>query len=368
MIRPAAGRDRLSRNAGRARRKPAIETTEATGLARSAGSRPRPDRRLGVERILGRVRKPGRYAGGECNSVQKDWSADRHSSGVFAYPDLYEIGMSNLGLRILYEVLNDRPDLLAERCFAPDVDLETEVRAAGVPLWSLETRRSLRDFDVVGLSLGFELVSTNLLSMLDLGGIGLTTAERTNEDPLVIAGGSIVLNPEPFADFLDAVVLGEGEDVILEISDALRSIGWSRRRRRTGGPEEEWRRGVDRSAALRALAAIPGVYVPSLYRPRYLDRRPVRWPGRLDAAALRRSIAGRIAADFETKVHGIRQLVAEYRHRLRPRPDRGDARLHARLPVLPGRHAVEAAARTKPGSRVAAAEAILPRPAARRSA
>ncbi len=179
-----------------------------------------------IERLLSRVRKPGRYAGGELNSVHKDWSTTA-LKWCLAYPDLYEIGMSNLGLRILYEVLNDAPDRLAERCFAPDVDLEAGLRGMQVPLWSLESRRPLKDFDVIGLSLGFELVMTNLLTMLDLGGIGLTAAERSAEDPLVIAGGSIVLNSEPVSDFVDAVVLGEGEDVIVEISDALASIGWN---------------------------------------------------------------------------------------------------------------------------------------------
>jgi radical SAM family uncharacterized protein len=254
-----------------------------------------------VERILGRVRKPGRYAGGEWNAVSKDWSATA-LKWCFAYPDMYEIGMSNLGLRILYEVLNDRPDRLAERCFAADVDLQAELRAAGVPLWSIETRRSLHEFDVLGLSLGYELVFTNMLDMLDLGGVGLTSAERSDTDPLVIAGGSIVLNPEPVADFLDAVVLGEGEDVVLEISDVLESIGWNRR---TEAPAA---RGVDRIMALRALAKIPGVYVPSFYRPR--QRPDGRFEGldRLEEAAPG-SITGRIAADFETHVHGIRQLV-----------------------------------------------------------
>jgi hypothetical protein len=152
----------------------------------------------------------------------------------FAYPDLYEIGMSNLGLRILYEVLNDRPDRLAERCFAPDVDLQAELRAAGVPLWSLETRRPLREFDVIGLSLGFELVLTNMLAMLDLGGIGLTTAERDGGRPARHRRRLGRLNPEPIADFVDAVVLGEGEDVVLEISDVLESIGWNRRPLRRG--------------------------------------------------------------------------------------------------------------------------------------
>ncbi|MGZ3431517.1 MAG: TIGR03960 family B12-binding radical SAM protein, partial [Candidatus Limnocylindrales bacterium] len=259
---------------------------------------------LVVRRLLGRVRKPGRYSGGEWNSVRKDWS-ETALKWCFAYPDLYEIGMSNLGLRILYEVLNDRPDCLAERCFAPDVDLQAELRTADVPLWSLETRRSLRDFDVLGLSLGYELVATNVFDMLDLAGIGLTTGERSGADPLVIAGGSIVLNPEPFADLTDAVVLGEGEDVVLEISEVLQTIGWNRR---VSEPEGEWRRGVDRTTALRALAGIAGVYVPSLYRPRYEADGTFAALDRLDEAAPL-GVTARIAADFETNVHGIRQIV-----------------------------------------------------------
>ena len=260
-----------------------------------------------IARLLARVRKPGRYAGGELNSVLKDWSTTA-LKWCFAYPDLYEIGMSNLGLRILYEVVNEPTDRLAERCFAADVDLEAELRRAGVPLWSLETRRPLREFDVVGLSLGFELVFTNLLTMLDLGGIGLTTAARSDDDPLVIAGGSIVLNPEPVSDFVDAVVLGEGEDVVLEISDALESIGWPRRAPSAGESTGEWRRGSDRPTALRALAAIPGVYVPSLYRPSYQADGRFEELHRLDAAGPT-SIVGRTASDFETRVRGIRQLV-----------------------------------------------------------
>jgi radical SAM family uncharacterized protein len=265
---------------------------------------PPPLRDLIVRRLLSRVRKPGRYSGGEWNSVRKDWS-ETQLKWCFAYPDLYEIGMSNLGLRILYEVLNDRHDCLAERCFAPDVDLQAELRAAKMPLWSLETRRPLRDFDVLGLSLGFELVATNVLDMLDLAGIGLTTGERSDADPLVIAGGSIVLNPEPFADQTDAVVLGEGEDVVLEISEVLHSLGWQRR---VAEPSGEWRRGVDRATALRALAGIPGVYVPSLYEPRYETDGTFAALDRLDEAAPAR-VTGRIAADFETHVRGIRQIV-----------------------------------------------------------
>jgi radical SAM family uncharacterized protein len=231
-----------------------------------------------------------------------------------AYPDLYEIGMSNLGLRILYEVLNDRPDRLAERCFAPDLDLQAGLRAGGLPLWSLETRHALADFDVLGVSLGYELTYTNLLDMLDLGGIPILATERGDSDPLVVAGGSCALNPEPLADFLDAVALGEGEDVVLEISDTLERIGWPRRvsasdaSRAAASPFGEWRREVVRQAALDALARIPGVYVPSLYRPHYGSGGTFERLEALDPAAPPAVIA-RIAADFETVARGVQQIV-----------------------------------------------------------
>jgi radical SAM family uncharacterized protein len=264
---------------------------------------------LTVDRILRRVRKPGRYSGGEWNSVEKDWAAVP-LKWCLAYPDLYEIGMSNLGLRILYEVLNDRPDCLAERCFAPDVDLQAQLRAAGAPLWSLETRRALREFDVLGLSLGYELVSTNIVDLLELGGVPLLAGERTEADPLVIAGGSIVLNPEPFADFLDAVALGEGEDVVAEIGEALLALGWHTRDRcgAAEGGVPATKPGLDRRDVLRTLAAIPGVYVPSLYGPRYSPEGSFERIDVLDAAAPAR-VTGRIASDFETRVRATRQLV-----------------------------------------------------------
>ncbi len=264
-----------------------------------------------VERLLRRVKKPGRYSGGEWNSVQKDWSATA-LKWCFAYPDLYEIGMSNLGLRILYTILNELPDTLAERCFAPDTDLQAQLRATGTPLWSLETRRPLREFDIVGVSLGYELVATNLLDILDLGGLPLHAGDRTARDPLVIAGGSIVLNPEPFADFLDAVVLGEGEDVVVEIGETLRRLGWHERRSQletpSGSASPAAAAGIDRAAVLRALARIPGVYVPSLYRPRYSDDAGFAGLDRLDEAGPAR-VTSRMASDFETRVPAIRQLV-----------------------------------------------------------
>jgi radical SAM family uncharacterized protein len=275
------------------------------GWTSGAFHSPRPVPSLTVDRLLKRVRKPGRYSGGEWNSVEKDWRSIP-LKWCLAYPDLYEIGMSNLGLRILYEILNEGERSLAERCFAPDVDLQSQLRAAGAPLWSLETRRALREFDVVGLSLGYELVSTNMVDMLELGGVPLMAGDRTEADPLVIAGGSIVLNPEPFADFLDAVVLGEGEDVVTEIGEALLSLGWHLRSR-----SGELGR-LDRGAVLSSLAAIPGVYIPSLYRSRYSADGRFDGIERLDETAPAR-VTGRIATDFETRVRATRQLVPNMR-------------------------------------------------------
>ena len=265
---------------------------------------PAPLPRERIDAVLSRVEKPARYTGGEWNSVAKDWAAC-DLRWCFAYPDLYEIGMSNLGLKILYEVLNDREATLAERCFAPWVDLQDALRAEGLPLWSLETRRPLAAFDVLGFSLGYELVATNLLSMLDLGGVGLTTAERAPGDPLVIAGGTTTLNPEPLAAILDAVVLGEGEDVVVEIGDALRATGWTDRSVAADGTIL---RGATRAEALRALAAIPGVYVPSLYRPVHHADGRIERIERHDPSVPAR-VTRRIVADFETNVRGIRQVV-----------------------------------------------------------
>ncbi len=277
--------------------------TLASPVGRSAPVPPSIPRER-VDAVLGRVEKPARYTGGEWNSVAKDWAV----TGLrwcFAYPDLYEIGMSNLGLKILYEVLNDRDGTLAERCFAPWVDLQDQLVAEGLPLWSLETLRPLAAFDVLGFSLGYELVATNLLSMLHLGGVGLSTAERSEGEPLVIAGGTTTLNPEPLAEILDAVVLGEGEDVVVEVSEALEKAGWTDRWIDEDGA---LRRRATRAQALRALAAIPGVYVPSLYRPAYLPDGRIDRIERHDEAVPPR-VARRIVADFETNVRGIRQVV-----------------------------------------------------------
>ncbi len=204
-----------------------------------------------LDNILHQVTKPARYTGGEWNSIVKDWGKTPIKIALI-YPDLYEIGMSNLALPILYELFNSQPDVLAERAYAPWSDMEAAMRQADIPLFSLESRHPLKEFDIIGFSLGYELTYTNVLNMLDLAQIPVLASERNDSHPLVIAGGSCVLNPEPMADFIDFFVIGEGEEVLLELLDSFRN--WKR-----PGKEE----------LLRQVATIPGVYVPSLYQVEY---------------------------------------------------------------------------------------------------
>jgi len=206
-----------------------------------------------LPRLLPRVQKPGRYAGGELNQIVKDWGTTSLRTAL-VFPDVYDLGMSNLGLAILYDILNRQPDMLAERVFAPWPDMEAALRAAGLPLFGLESKHPLHAFDLIGISLPYETLYTNALSVLDLGGVPLLAADRDDADPLVIAGGHATLNPEPMSDFIDAFVIGEGEDAILEVAQAL--LGW----KASGQP---------RSALLRRLAGLRGVYVPSLYHVAY---------------------------------------------------------------------------------------------------
>jgi len=209
-----------------------------------------------LDRLLAGVQKPARYTGGEWNSVVKNWDAIGIKVAL-AYPDIYEVGMSNLGLAILYQVLNAQPDLLAERAYAPWPDMEARMRSEGLPLFSLETRHPLRDFDIVGFSLQYELNYATVLNMLDLAGIPLRTAERGPEYPLIIAGGSCTYNPEPLAPFFDAFVIGEGEEVALEVAEVMGA--WKGRGRK------------DKGELYRRLATLPGVYVPSLYEVQYKE-------------------------------------------------------------------------------------------------
>lgn len=215
---------------------------------------------VALETLLARVQKPGRYVGQEWNSVTKDWTQVKVTLAL-AYPDIYEIGMSNLGLGLLYDLVNRDPRFLAERVYAPWVDMDAAMQAAGLPLFSLESRRPLRAFDVLGFSLQYELTYSNVLTMLARGGVPLWSAERSAADPLVIAGGSCCYNPEPLADFIDLFVIGEGEEALLELLACV--ADW----KRAGGKA----RPDGRAALLREAAQIPGVYVPSLYDVTYHD-------------------------------------------------------------------------------------------------
>ena len=205
------------------------------------------DKRL--QRILPRVQKPARYTGGEYGEIKKDLSrVDLRMA--FCFPDVYEIGMSNVGMRILYHTINSLDGVWCERVFAPWDDMEREMRANGIPLYALESGDPLTDFDAIGFSLGYEMADTTVLNMLDLGGIPLRAEERTALTPLVFAGGSSCCNPEPMAEFMDLFVLGEGEALdneVLLLLRRARAEGW------------------DKPRFLEAAAQIPGVYVPSLY-------------------------------------------------------------------------------------------------------
>jgi radical SAM family uncharacterized protein/radical SAM-linked protein len=200
-------------------------------------------------RFLDRVEKPTRYTGAEHGVRKKDWSAVS-ARICLAFPDIYDIGMSHLGFRILYRILNDDPRTLAERCYAPWVDLQEQILAHGKLLVSLESSRPLSDFDVVGFSLQYELTYTNILTMLDLGGIPLRSEHRSDDDPLVVAGGPVATHAEPMAPFFDAILIGDGEEAATEIA-----LSWT----------EAKRAGLPRAERLYRLSQIRGVYVPSLY-------------------------------------------------------------------------------------------------------
>jgi radical SAM family uncharacterized protein len=201
--------------------------------------------------LLHQVNRPARYTGGEWNAIVKDW-AKTPIRFALAYPDTYEIGMSNMAVPILYDILNRQPDVLAERVYAPWTDMEAILRQRGIPLFTLESQRPLKDFDIIGFSLGYELSYTNVLNMLDLAGIPVRAVDRDDSHPLVIAGGSCCVNPEPMSDFIDAFVIGDGEEILLEVLDAYREA-----------------KDKSKKQLLKRLAAIPGVYVPSLYKIEY---------------------------------------------------------------------------------------------------
>ncbi|HOJ23327.1 MAG TPA: TIGR03960 family B12-binding radical SAM protein, partial [Armatimonadota bacterium] len=208
--------------------------------------------RILEDEILPRVEKPSRYLGCEVNATRKE-AAPGDVRIALAFPDLYDLGLPNLGLLILYDILNRREGVHAERVYAPGLDLEAILRERRLPLFSLESRTPLAQFDCIGFTLQYELCYTNLLNMLDLAGIPLQSSQREDRHPIILAGGPCALNPEPLADFIDAFAIGDGEEVIVEIAEALRAT-----------------KGVPRAERLRRLAEIEGVYVPALYETRTL--------------------------------------------------------------------------------------------------
>ena len=247
------------------------------------------DKRL--ERILPRVQKPARYTGGEYNAVKKD-PAQVDTRIAFCFPDTYEIGMSNLGMRILYGVMNNMDGVWCQRVFAPWGDMEEEMRKAQIPLFALESGEAITNFDIVAFSVGYEMAFTSILNMLDLAGIPLHSADRTGLTPLVVAGGTAMYNPEPIADFVDIVSLGEGEDVTVEL------IELHRKARREGWSKEEF---------LRRAAQVPGLYVPSLYTVAYNPDGTVKEIVPRDGAP--RVVRKRIVEDMDKSYYPAKTIV-----------------------------------------------------------
>ncbi len=204
-----------------------------------------------LEPLLADVQRPARYIGCEHGALRPVWSAAK-VAWLLVYPDVYDVGLPNQGLQVLYGILNERADALAERAYLPWTDLIAALRRHGVPLFSVDTHRAATEFDVVGFNLSSELVCTNVLECLDLAGLPVRSEHRTAEHPIVIAGGHVAANPEPLADFVDAFVLGDGEEVVGEITEVV--ADW----KRAGRPGRE--------EVLHRLALVPGVYVPSMYR------------------------------------------------------------------------------------------------------
>lgn len=206
-----------------------------------------------IEKLLLKVKSPSRYIGGELNSVVKD--KDKVDVRfAFCFPDTYEIGMSHLGMKILYSLKNARENIWCERVFAPDVDFEQLMRENDIPLYGLESLEPVKDFDFIGFTIQFELCYTNILNMLDLAGLPVKACDRTDEHPIIVAGGPCVCNPEPLADFIDLFIIGEGEEVNLELLDLYADMK---------------KRGATKREFLEAAAEIEGIYVPSFYDVKY---------------------------------------------------------------------------------------------------
>ena len=219
-----------------------------------------------LDRILLKVQKPGRYVGGELNSTIKDW--DKANIRVaLIFPDVYDIGVSNVGLKILYDQINQREDALAERAYAPWMDMEALMREHGIPLYGLESKHPLACFDLIGFSLPYETLYTNTLNILDLAGVPVRSVDRDETHPIIIAGGHSATNPEPMHAFIDAFVIGEGEEVIHDILNTIQKV----KREHSKANTNQTSFPFSRNALLLDLAQIPGVYVPRFYETTYLE-------------------------------------------------------------------------------------------------
>jgi len=220
-----------------------------------------------IEALLHRVQKPGRYVGGEYNAVHKPWDAtDTHI--CLAFPDIYDLGMSNFALAILYDRLNAQPTFLAERAYLPAPDMIAQMRRAGMPLYALESYRPVAAFDLLAISTAYEQLYTNILEFLDLAGLPLRAADRDATHPLIVGGGHGTFNPEPVAAFFDVFVIGEAEDVIVELVNTWRAV-----------------RQLPRERQLHALLNVPGLYIPRFYQPSYLPTGELSAVTPTDAAA-----------------------------------------------------------------------------------
>ena len=241
-----------------------------------------------LERILSKVTKPARYVGGEYNQIVKDKSAV-DVSVAYCFPDTYEIGMSNFGLRVMYGVINGLDKVRCERVFFPWIDMEEEMIKENLPLFALESGDPVKDFDIVAFSAGYELSYTNILNMLKLSDIPLRREDRNDDSPLVIAGGTCCFNPEPLSDFIDLFVIGDGEDVVVEIIDIYRQFGKK-------GPE-----------FFKAASSLEGVYVPSLYEVTYDNGNKIAQIRGVDGALI--PINKRIVADLDSAFYPVDTIV-----------------------------------------------------------
>ena len=246
-----------------------------------------------LEHILQGVQKPARYTGGEYNAVVKN--KNRVSTRyALCFPDTYEIGMSNLGCRILYGVMNQREDIWCERCFAPWGDMEEAMRRESLLLYGLESGDPIADFDIIGFSLGYEMSYTNVLNMLDLAGLPLRSADRPELTPLIVAGGTCCYNPEPLAPFVDFFVLGEGEEVTLEYIDLLQQA-----------QEEGW----SKAELLEQAAKIEGIYVPSFYQPVWRADGTLESVGIKEGSGAPELVTKRIVQDMDKAYFPVKTVI-----------------------------------------------------------